>query len=262
MRCPIAAPTEAMPRRRRPKVGASPSRRSTRFEFRLATHLLRERLDVGLRYVGVGSCAAFGGRTPFDAVDRSALFVRPIDCRREAALAQAGQRCACRVRKPPRHFDQFVNRRAAVPLKQFDDLRQLRPAPRSGGGRGPFSPADEGSGAECSCDDERAGATSSRKSPSSSTCPGSALLSITIAFAPAAVSLQRIGQPGLVIAPPDRRSRLRPDLLYEAGADQFASDFSRRGDFQVRRGDKTTIVALRSGAQHHELRVGELDGHG
>ena len=92
LRCPIAAPTEAMPRRRRPKVGASPSRRSTRFEFRLATHLLRERLDVGLRYVRVGSCALLGGRTPFDAVDRSALFVRPIDCRREAALAQAGQR--------------------------------------------------------------------------------------------------------------------------------------------------------------------------
>jgi hypothetical protein len=32
----------------------------------------------------------FGGRTPFNAVDRSALFVRPIDSRREAALAQAG----------------------------------------------------------------------------------------------------------------------------------------------------------------------------
>ena len=109
-----------MPRRRCPKVGASPSRRSTRFGFRVATHLLRERLDVGLRYVGVGSCAVFGGRTRFDAVDRSALFVRPINCRREAALAQAGQRCACRVRKPPRHSDQLVDARAAIPLKQFD----------------------------------------------------------------------------------------------------------------------------------------------
>ena len=76
--------------------------------------------------------AAAPGRTRFDAVDRSAPFVRPIDCRREAALAQAGQRCACRVRKPPRHFDQFVNRRALIPLKQFDDLRQLRPASRRG----------------------------------------------------------------------------------------------------------------------------------
>ena len=46
----------------------------------------------------------------------------------------------------------------------------------------------EGSGAECSCDDERAGATSSRKPPSSSTRPGSALSSIAIAFVPAAVS--------------------------------------------------------------------------
>src|SRR5271166_3002850 len=125
----------------------------------------------------------------------------------------------------------------------------------------PFSPADEGSGAECSSDDQRAGATSSRKSPPSSTCAGPALSSIAVAFAPAAGQSQRIGQPGLVIAPPDRRSRLRPDLLYEAGADQFASDLLRRGDFQVRRGDKTTIVALRSGAQHDELRVGELDGH-
>jgi len=55
-----------------------------------------------------------------DAVDRSALFVRPIDCCREAALAQAGQRCACRVRKPPRQSDQLVDARAAIPLKQFD----------------------------------------------------------------------------------------------------------------------------------------------
>ena len=73
---------------------------------------------------------------------------------------------------------------------------------------------------------------------------------------------QRIGQPGILIAPPDRRSRFRPDLLYEAGADQFASDLLRRGDFEVRRGDKIAIVALRSGAQHQELRLGELDGHG
>ena len=75
---------------------------------------------------------------PFDAVDRSALFVRPIDCRREAALAQAGQRCACRVRKPPRHSDQLVDARAAIPLKQFDHQRQLRPASREDECRGVF----------------------------------------------------------------------------------------------------------------------------
>jgi hypothetical protein len=36
-----------------------------------------------------------------------------------------GQRCARRVRKPPGRLDQLIDRRAAVPLKQFDDLRQL-----------------------------------------------------------------------------------------------------------------------------------------
>ena len=69
-----------------------------------------------------------GGKIPFDAVDRSPLFARPIDRQREAALAQPGQRCARSVRKPPRRIDQLVNGRAAIPLKQFDDLRQLRPA--------------------------------------------------------------------------------------------------------------------------------------
>jgi hypothetical protein len=53
-----------------------------------------------------------------------------------------------------------------------------------------------------------------------------------------------MGQAGILIGPPDRRSRFRPDLLYEAGADQFASDLLRRGDFEVRRGDKIAIVAL------------------
>ena len=64
------------------------------------------------------------------------LFVSPIDRQREAALAQPSQRCARSVRKPPRSVDQLVNGRATIPLKQFDDLRQLRAAARSGGARG------------------------------------------------------------------------------------------------------------------------------
>jgi hypothetical protein len=59
-------------------------------------------------------------------------LVRSIDCRHEAALAQPRQRGACRVRKPARHNDQFGDARAAILPKPFDDLRQLRPAPRRG----------------------------------------------------------------------------------------------------------------------------------
>ena len=158
-----------------PEGRASPSRRSTRFGLRLAAHLLGERRDVGLSYAGVGRGAVFGGTISFDAVDRSALFVRPIDCRHEAALTQPSQRGACRVRKPARHNDQFGDARAAILPKQFDDLRQLRP-PRGEDerwGAVPFSRTDEGSGAECSSDDECAGPTLSRKPPTSSTCPDS-----------------------------------------------------------------------------------------
>ena len=54
--------------RRRPAVALT----KPGFEFRLATHLLRERLDVCPRYVRVGSCAVFGGRTRFDAVGMAA----------------------------------------------------------------------------------------------------------------------------------------------------------------------------------------------
>jgi hypothetical protein len=124
----IAASTEAMPHPRLVRLPASPSRRSTRFGLRLPACGLRGRRDFGLGYAGVGGCAVFGGRTPFDAVDRTALFVRPIDCRHEAAFAQPSQSCACRVRKPARHKDQLGDARAAILLKQFDDPRQLRPA--------------------------------------------------------------------------------------------------------------------------------------
>jgi hypothetical protein len=132
-------------RLRRPRVDASPSRRSTHFAFRLAAHCLREWRDVGLRYAGVGGCAVFGGRAPFDAVDRTALFVRPIDCRPQAALAQSSQRGACRVRKPTRHNDQLVDARTAILLKQFDDRASfVRPAERmTAGGAVPSSPTDE-----------------------------------------------------------------------------------------------------------------------
>ena len=102
----------------------------------MAIDLLRGRLRVGLPDIGVSGRVVLGGKIPFDAVDRSPLFARPIDRQREAALAQPGQRCARSVRKPPRRIDQLVNGRPAIPLKQFDDLRQLRPAARSGGARG------------------------------------------------------------------------------------------------------------------------------
>src|SRR5271157_4649080 len=80
-------------------------------------------------------------------------------------------------------------------------------------------------------------------------------------FRPHGGQFERIGLASLVIAPPDRRPRLGLDLFHEAGGDQFASDLLRRSGFHVRRSDKTTIVPPRSGAQHQELGVSELDGH-
>ena len=56
--------------------------------------LLRGSLGVSLRHIRVSGRALLGGRSLFDAVDRSPLFVRPIDRQREATLAQPGQRCA------------------------------------------------------------------------------------------------------------------------------------------------------------------------
>jgi hypothetical protein len=108
------------------------SRRTARFGFRLAAHCLRGQRIVGLRYVGVGGRAAFRGPTPLDPVDRTAIFVGPIDRRHEATLAQPSQGGAYRMRKPARHNDQLCNTRAVILLEKFDDLRELRPASRRG----------------------------------------------------------------------------------------------------------------------------------
>jgi hypothetical protein len=120
----------------------------------------------------VGRGAVFGGTIPFDAVvdprslsDRSIAVTKP---RLRSPVSAARVVCGS-------HNDQFGDARAAILPKQFDDLRQLRP-PRGEDerwGAVPFSRTDEGSGAECSSDDECAGPTLSRKPPTSSTCPDS-----------------------------------------------------------------------------------------
>ena len=73
--------------------------------------------------------------------------------------------------------------------------------------------------------------------------------------------LECIRLSGLLIAPPDRRPCLGLDLLDEASRDQLRRDLMRRAALQLLRRRKTAIVALRSGAQHDELRVRKFDGH-
>src|SRR5208337_4960535 len=73
--------------------------------------------------------------------------------------------------------------------------------------------------------------------------------------------LERIGLPGLVVAPPDRRSRLRPYLLQEPGFEKLGYGSLRLGALWTRWPNQTMIIALRRSAQQHKLRVVEFDGH-
>jgi hypothetical protein len=69
-------------------------------------------------------------------MDRSSLLVRSTNPDGIAALAQAGERGARRVRRPAGGGDQLGESRAVATLQQFDDQRDLGSATRRRWGRG------------------------------------------------------------------------------------------------------------------------------
>src|SRR5208337_2721691 len=74
--------------------------------------------------------------------------------------------------------------------------------------------------------------------------------------------LQRVSLPIRIVAPPNVRARLGFDLLSQSRGDQLRCDLLGCGALQTRRSNNAAVFALRGGAQHDELRVGEFDGHG
>src|SRR5208337_2882523 len=74
--------------------------------------------------------------------------------------------------------------------------------------------------------------------------------------------LQRVSLPGRIVAPPNVRARLGFDLLSQSRGDQLRCDLLGSGALQTRRSNNAAVFALRGGAEHDELRVGEFDGHG
>lgn len=72
---------------------------------------------------------------------------------------------------------------------------------------------------------------------------------------------ERIGLPGLVVAPPDRRSCLCPYLLQEPGFEKLGDGPLRLGALWTRWPNQAMIIALRRSAQQHKLRVVEFDRH-
>ena len=73
--------------------------------------------------------------------------------------------------------------------------------------------------------------------------------------------LERISLPGLVVAPPDRRSRLCPYLLHEPGFEKLGYDPLGLGALWTRWRNQAMVIALRRSAEEHKLRVIELDSH-
>ena len=73
--------------------------------------------------------------------------------------------------------------------------------------------------------------------------------------------LERISVPCLLVAPPNRRSRLRPDLLHDPSFEKLDYRLLGLGALRTCRRDQAMIVALRCAAEQHELRVVEFDGH-
>src|SRR5271165_1889503 len=71
--------------------------------------------------------------------------------------------------------------------------------------------------------------------------------------------LERISLPGLAIAPPDRRSRLCPYLLYEPGFEKLGYGPLGLGALWTGRWNQAMIIALRRRAEQHKLRVVEFD---
>src|SRR5271165_1958050 len=80
-------------------------------------------------------------------------------------------------------------------------------------------------------------------------------------FRPGGGQFERIGLPGLVVAPPDRRSCLCPYLLQEPGFEKLGDGPLRLGAFWTRWPNQAMIIALRRSAQQHKLRVVEFDRH-
>src|SRR5271157_2578545 len=73
---------------------------------------------------------------------------------------------------------------------------------------------------------------------------------------------ERIGPPGLVVAPPDRRSCLCPYLLQEPGFEKLGYGPLGLGALWTCRRNQAMIIALRRSAEQHKLGVVEFAGHG
>jgi len=73
--------------------------------------------------------------------------------------------------------------------------------------------------------------------------------------------LERISLPGLVVAPPDRRSRLCPYLLHKSGLEQPGYGLLGLAALWTRWLNQAMVIALRGSAEEHKLRVVEFDRH-
>jgi hypothetical protein len=73
--------------------------------------------------------------------------------------------------------------------------------------------------------------------------------------------LEGISVPFLLVAPPNRRSRLRPYLLHELCFEKLGCGPLGLASLWTSRRDQAMIVALRCAAEQHQLRVVEFDGH-
>ena len=73
--------------------------------------------------------------------------------------------------------------------------------------------------------------------------------------------LERISLPGLVVAPPDRRSRLCPYLLHKSGLEQPGYGLLGLTALWTRWLNQAMVIALRGSAEEHKLRVVEFDRH-
>jgi hypothetical protein len=73
--------------------------------------------------------------------------------------------------------------------------------------------------------------------------------------------LERISVPFLLVTPPNRRSRLRPDLLHDPSFEKLDYRPLGLGALRTCRRSQAMIVALRCASEQYELRVVEFDGH-
>src|SRR5271165_6104882 len=93
------------------------------------------RMPTAKRGLNVRRGALLAHLRRLDPIDRSSRLVGPINPDGVAALAQAGERCACRVRQPAGCGDKLAESRAISALQQFDDVRYLGSAARRGSDR-------------------------------------------------------------------------------------------------------------------------------